>query len=106
MPATTALRSDVTTSDYRPVGCDLHSELELLAMQREAVLVEWVDPDQGQVESRGVVIDIEIVDRAECLVLDVGDQRLRIRLDRLRGVFRGSQAVFRRQYFVVATDVL
>lgn len=85
------------TSDYQPVGCDLHSELELLAMRQEAVMVEWIDPDQGETRARGVVVDIEIVDRAECLVLDVGGQQRRIRLDRLIGVFRGSQAVFRRQ---------
>ena len=36
----------MSSNDYQPISCDLHSEYELLAMHRKPVTVQYLD-DQG-----------------------------------------------------------
>lgn len=67
--------------DYRPIACDLHSELELLAMHRQLVRLVLEDG-----EAVGRVADVVVHDRAEFLVLESGTGRSEIRLDRIATV--------------------
>ncbi len=84
-------------SDYVPIACDAHSVLELLAMRRAIVSIEYDAPPQGVQRFEGTAVDILVADAAEHLVLEIDGQRQRFRLDRLRAVFNASQAVFVRQ---------
>ncbi len=70
------------TTEYVPLACGLHSELELMAMGRaRVVLVAEEGKYQGQ------VMDVRTEGQAEYLVLldDLGDQH-KFRLDRLRHI--------------------
>ena len=74
-------------SDYRPIDCDQHSVLEVLALGRSRVTLE-ARSDDGQVSTHsGTVIDVLTRSGAEFLVLDRGPdlsaEPLSIRLDRL-----------------------
>jgi Rho-binding antiterminator len=74
------------TSDYRPISCDLHSEYELLAMQRARVEVQLEGESQPL---RVRVHDVVARAGAEYLIVETADGvRLQWRLDRLRGVRR------------------
>jgi transcriptional antiterminator Rof (Rho-off) len=77
----------VTTTDYRPISCGLHSVYELLAMHRTEVHVETCGPDGAPHSVQGRVQDVCSRDGAEYLVLvtDAGEC-LAYRLDRLQAV--------------------
>lgn len=86
------------TNDYRPIGCDQHSVLELLAM-RQARVVAHVMPSAGNATTlSGQVIDVVTRDGAEFLVLrvPVGEEHA-IRLDRLLALFDANAAELWRQ---------
>lgn len=72
----------MTTTDYRPIACDLHSQLELWAMHREPVRLEDAD---GVHEL--CLVDVITHAGAEYLVTqDDRGQHRRIRLDHLRRI--------------------
>ena len=62
-------------SKYKPVSCDLHSQLELMAMHKSLVSLTIKDSNHSL---KGVISDIRILDGAEYLVLDNG---AKVRLD-------------------------
>ena len=74
-------------SDYRPIDCDQHAVLEVLALHRSLVTLEARGDDGQTVTHSGTVIDVLTRSRAEYLVLDIGPdksaQTLSIRLDRV-----------------------
>jgi transcriptional antiterminator Rof (Rho-off) len=73
-------------SDYRPISCDAHSVLEVLALRRSRVDIECVDSDTESRVHSGRVVDILTRAGAEYLVVESGSQRLDLRLDRLRTI--------------------
>ena len=75
------------TTDYRPIDCDQHSVLELLAMRRTQVVAEASSPDGGVQQLRGQVRDVLTRDGAEYLVLsDQAGKSISVRLDHLLGL--------------------
>lgn len=74
-------------SDYRPIDCDQHSVLEVLALGRSRVTLEARGDDGQAATHAGTVIDVLTRSGAEFLVLDRGPdlsaEPLSIRLDRL-----------------------
>ena len=74
----------MTTTDYRPIACDVHSEYELLAMR--GALIDARQADGAELR-RVRVIDVVIRDRAEYLVVqpEHGDPE-HWRLDQIRGL--------------------
>lgn len=72
---------------YRPIDCDQHSVLELLAMRRLAVTMHARQPDGGDLVLQGRVHDVRTRDGAEYLVLrDAAGDEHAVRLDRLRAL--------------------
>lgn len=87
MAATGDWRCTVTTSDYHPIACDLHSEYELLAMRRAWVWLDAQLPSGPVAQLRCRVLDVQVRDRAEFLELEtVAGDRLSCRLDRVSGM--------------------
>lgn len=75
------------TTDYRPIDCDQHSVLELLAMRRTQVVAEASLPDGGVRQLRAQVRDVLTRDGAEYLVLcDQAGESISLRLDHLLGL--------------------
>lgn len=75
-------------TDYRPIACDQYSLLEVLALERLDVIVDYVDERGDAVSLSGVVIDMHSRNGAEFLVLEGAGQRVDLRLDRLREICR------------------
>ncbi len=73
-----------STTDYRPIACDLHSQYELAIVQRRKLHLSW---SENNVTYNQAVFptDLQTVNHEEFLVcrLDSGEPR-RIRLDRIR----------------------
>ena len=65
-------------SDYTPVSCDIHSELELFAMRRTRIKFVLTDGDE---RIEGIISDFKVEGGGEYLVLDNGES---IRLDRIK----------------------
>ncbi len=88
----------MTTSDYRPIDCDMHSMLEQLALQRSAVTVRAVDEHQAAIVIEGTVSDVYTRDRAEYLELrDAAGDIFAVRLDRLRAIYDAAGVQIWRQ---------
>jgi transcriptional antiterminator Rof (Rho-off) len=75
-------------SDYTPIDCGIHDHLELTAMRRVPVAVEFVDADGSRAALSGVrLLTIRATEGAEYGVFDDGDGvRREIRLDRIATV--------------------
>lgn len=73
-----------STTDYRPVACDLHSQYELAIVQRRKLQLTWSE-DNVTYNQAVFPTDLQTVNHEEFLVcrLDSGEPR-RIRLDRIR----------------------
>ena len=70
-------------TDYRPVSCQLHSELELAALRGEVITIA-VKTEAGPEENRGKAVDLITRAGAEYLLFRHLDGRQQaIRLDRL-----------------------
>lgn len=70
-------------TDYQPLNCDLHDELEIAAMRGKPVQLQWRDVDGTRRTGMGVVRNIEVSNGEEFLIVEVDGERLRIRLDQL-----------------------
>jgi len=69
------------TSDYQPVSCRLHSEIELHAINGKQVKIET---DAADAPILGRIIDISIHDRAEYVIIKTASQQSKeIRLDKI-----------------------
>ena len=88
-------------SDYRPIDCDQHSVLEVLAMHRSRVALDALDDGGTMATHAGIVVDVLTRRGAEYLVLDTGPrpavETLSIRLDRLREIRDSDGVVVWRQ---------
>lgn len=74
----------MTTSDYRSVSCDRHSEYELLAMRRQRIRLRAVTADGVEQVLLCRVVDVQTRDGAEFLVLEMpSGARKSVRLDRI-----------------------
>jgi transcriptional antiterminator Rof (Rho-off) len=72
------------TSDYRPIDCDLHSVLELLAMRRTRGVVCVIGPGGAKAPTEGTIVDVTTLAGAEYLdVVDARGVAHRFRLDRI-----------------------
>jgi transcriptional antiterminator Rof (Rho-off) len=70
-------------NDYRPINCDQHSGLEVLALRRTAVVIDSRG-GRGERESyTGQIVDLLTRDGAEYLVVEMAGERQQLRLDRL-----------------------
>ena len=70
-------------TDYQPLNCDLHDELEIAAMRGKPVQLQWKESDGAQRKALAVIRDIEVRGGEEFLLFDVDGESLRIRLDQL-----------------------
>lgn len=65
---------------YQPIDCGLHDELQLRALRRRPVNVEWASDGGEQRSARVIVVDVLTRGSEEFLRFDDGTE---IRLDRL-----------------------
>ena len=72
-------------SQYNPVSCDIHSQLELFIMHKKKLHVEYIQNDDTM---KQIVTPYDIVTRKDkgeyLLATDDSEQNLEIRLDALR----------------------
>ena len=88
----------MTTSDYRPIGCDAHSVLEVLALRRVEAVLAVVDEQGVAVIVAGRVVDLLTRAGSEYLRVCRDDGELHdIRLDRLRTITTPAGGELRRQ---------
>jgi transcriptional antiterminator Rof (Rho-off) len=71
------------TTDYVPIACAAYDEIEILAMRRARVDLLCHDDRGREIRHAGQVVDTAVHDGAEFLVLQEGDRKLEIRLDRI-----------------------
>ncbi|NOR40540.1 MAG: transcriptional antiterminator, Rof [Gammaproteobacteria bacterium] len=76
-------------TDYRPVDCDLHSEYELVIMQRSKIMLTWQDV-AGSVHTEAVLpLDLLTHSGEEFMVFSTGaGSECEIRLDHIRSFSR------------------
>lgn len=84
-------------TDYAPIACDSHAELELLALRRSRVRLEAVDDSGVEIACSGHVVDVLSRDGAEFLVVETDTERADLRLDRLRRIFDAKGELVWRQ---------
>lgn len=70
-------------SDYIPVSCDLHDQLESLATLRHPCRLAYQHPEQGLTEVQGRIVDVYAANRADYLRLQDGTE---IRLDWIQAI--------------------
>jgi Rho-binding antiterminator len=70
--------------DYRPIDCDVHDRYELAALQREELVLEWVD-EAGRTHTGHVrVNDVETRENGEFLLGQLrSGSPVELRLDRV-----------------------
>lgn len=73
-----------TRGGYRPIDCDLHDQLELAAMHRQELIVEWQE-DAGEAHTGHVrVLDLETRPDGEFLIGQLrSGSPVELRLDRV-----------------------
>lgn len=72
-------------TDYQPVDCRVHSELELAILQRNPLLLRWHDA-QGATQCATLLpLDLVTRDQQEFLLAQDGAATLEIRLDHIDG---------------------
>lgn len=77
----------MTTTDYKPIACELYSEYEVHIMRRAWLRVDAAIPGRELRNLRCQAVDLQTRDRAEfiCLRQEAGEN-LWVRLDHLRKV--------------------
>jgi transcriptional antiterminator Rof (Rho-off) len=71
-------------NNYQPVSCQLHSEIELHAINGTRVKIEM---DADDMPIIGQIIDISIHDKAEYVTIKTTSQQLKeIRLDKIQAM--------------------
>lgn len=75
-------------TDYLPITCAQHSQLELHIMHKDRLLLEWVDESQATQRESVTAIDIySIKDDGEyLLVIDSSGNPRQVRLDRIQSL--------------------
>ena len=79
----------MTVTDYRPVDCDLHSEYELVFMQRSKIVLTWQEV-AGSIQTEAVLpLDLLTRSGEEFMVFLTGTgTEHEIRLDHTRSFSR------------------
>lgn len=72
-----------TTTDYRPIDCGYHDELQLIALRKMMVPIVYRKPDGKQVAIESKIADLYTREGEEFLLLPTSEE---IRLDRLVSV--------------------
>lgn len=81
----------MTTTDYRPVSCGLHSEYELLAMRRAWVWLDLALPEGPLDGVKCRLLEVRTRDGAEFLEgVTVDGEPFAYRLDQVRAVRTGD----------------
>ncbi|MFN4289731.1 MAG: transcriptional antiterminator [Permianibacter sp.] len=70
-------------TDYQPLSCDLHDELEVAALRGMPVWLCWQQADGSEREAVGFVRTITARQGEEFVLFAVADEDVLIRLDRL-----------------------
>lgn len=78
----------MTDPTYQPIDCNLHDQLESLAVQRTPSRIRYRDADGKQNEVNGTIEDVYTDEGAEYIRMTGGEV---IRLDRLIQVDDGAQ---------------
>jgi len=73
----------MSTKPYRPISCDFHSELELLALRRSHVEITYRNDDGSPANIAAQIVDLYARNSEEFLLLPDGRE---IRLDQLVSV--------------------
>lgn len=73
----------MSTKPYRPISCDFHSELELLALRRSPVEITYHNDDGSPTTITAQIVDLYTRNSEEFLLLPDGRE---IRLDQLVSV--------------------
>lgn len=73
---------------YQPIDCNLHDQLESLAVQRTPSRIRYLDADGKEREASGLIEDVYTDEGAEYIRVNGGEV---IRLDRLILVDDGNQ---------------
>ena len=68
---------------YRPISCDFHDELQLIALRKMTVPIVYRKQDGGQTVIDSTIADLYTREKEEFLLLPSGEE---IRLDRLVSV--------------------
>lgn len=68
-------------TDYQPLSCDLHDELEIAALRQRLVQLYWRTPDGDSHSARGLIRAIDASGGEEYLRFEVEGDIQRIRLD-------------------------
>ena len=72
----------MTESDYQPVSCDYHDQLEAAAMHKQPVELEFEENGTRHNE-RGIIADVFTREGAEYVTVKGESASLEIRLDRI-----------------------
>ncbi len=70
-------------TDYQPLNCDLHDELEVAALRALPVRLCWQQADGSEREAVGIVRTVSARQGEEFVLFAVADETLSIRLDRI-----------------------
>ena len=73
----------MSTEKYQPVACELHSQLELLAMHRSPVQLTAWDEQGNKQDLVCRVTDIRTFQGAEYLVVETENTSFEFRLDKI-----------------------
>lgn len=65
---------------YQPINCHFYDELELLAIRKKTCALVYKDEKEATLKRIDKIIDFKIIDAAEYMILESGEQ---IRLDRI-----------------------
>jgi len=76
---------DSVRSDYTPISCSIYDELEIVAMRRTPLVVEYLDAGAVDRREAGLILGaLRQRDGAEFAEFERGDgSRLELRLDRI-----------------------
>lgn len=86
------------TTDYRPIDCDRHSVLELLATRRVRATVKANDDAGRALTLEGIVTDVLTRRGEEFLILrDQAGHDRAVRLDRLQALYATTGAMLWQQ---------
>ena len=70
-------------TDYRPISCDFHDELQLISLRKMIVPIVYRKQDDMEITIESKIADLYTREKEEFLLLPSGEE---IRLDRLVSV--------------------
>jgi Rho-binding antiterminator len=74
----------MSSDNYKPIDCGLHSEYELAIMHGRTLKLKWLDENGNVLTEKLKPLDIETRDQQEFLIAsNTNDILYKIRLDRI-----------------------